>query len=59
MVVRSLLHRDIPEICVFTGNDRDLPAAQSIYGRNFTRSRNLDHFADTVGSLIQNQIRDL
>ncbi len=54
-----MLHRDIPVICVFTGNDRDLPAAQSIYGRNFTRSRNLDHFADTVGSLIQNQIRDL
>lgn len=59
MEIRSLLHRDIPAICVFTGNDRDLPAAQSIYGRNFTRSRNLDHFADTVGSLIQNQIRDL
>ena len=59
MEIRSLLHRDIPVICVFTGNDRDLPAAQSIYGRNFTRSRNLDHFADTVGTLIQNQIRDL
>ena len=59
MEVRSLLHRDIPVICVFTGTDRDLPAAQSIYGRNFTRSRNLDHFADTVGTLIQNQIRDL
>ena len=59
MEVRSLLFRDIPVICVFTGNDDDIPAAHTIYGRNFARIRSLDQFADTVGTLIQNQIRSL
>lgn len=57
--LRSLLFRDIPVICVFTGNDDDIPAAHTIYGRNFARIRSLDQFADTVGTLIQNQIRSL
>ena len=57
--VRSLLHREISVICVFTGDDDDLPAAHTIYGRNFARIRNLEQFADTVGTLIQNQIRSL
>ena len=59
MEVRSLLFRDIPVVCVFTGNDDDIPAAHTIYGRNFARIRSLDQFADTVGTLIQNQIRSL
>ena len=57
--VRSLLHRDIAVMCVFTGEDEDIPAAHTIYGRNFARIRSLDQFADTVGTLIQNQIRSL
>ena len=59
MEVRSLLFRDIPVVCVFTGNDDDIPAAHTIYGRNFARIRSLDQFADTVRTLIQNQIRRL
>ena len=57
--VRSLLHREVSVICVFTGDDEDLPAAHTIYGRDFARIRSLDQFADTVGTLIQNQIRSL
>lgn len=57
--VRALLRRDIAVVCVFTGNDDDIPAAHTIYGRNFARIRSLDQFADTVGTLIQNQIRSL
>lgn len=57
--VRSMLHRGISVICVFTGEDDDVPAAHTIYGRNFARIRHLEHFADTVGTLIQNQIRSL
>lgn len=57
--VRSLLHRDIAVLCVFTGDDSDIPAAHTIYGRDFARIRSLDQFADTVGTLIQNQIRNL
>ena len=57
--VRSMLHREISVVCVFTGDDDDVPAAHTIYGRNFARIRNLEQFADTVGTLIQNQIRSL
>lgn len=57
--VRSLQHHGIAVICVFTGDDDDVPAAHTIYGRNIARIRNLDQFADTVGTLIQNQIRSL
>lgn len=57
--VRALLHREVSVICVFTGDDEDVPAAHTIYGRDFARIRSLDQFADTVGTLIQNQIRSL
>ncbi len=59
MEVRSLIRRGISVICVFTGEDEDLPSARTIYGRDFARIRSLDQFADTVGTLIQNQIRSL
>lgn len=49
----------ISVICVFTGGDDDLPSVRRIYGRDFARIRSLDQFADTVGALIQNQIRNL
>ena len=55
--VRSMLHRGIAVVCVFTGDDDDVPAAHTIYGRDFARIRNLEQFANTVGTLIQNQIR--
>lgn len=55
--VRSMLHRGIAVICVFTGDDDDVPSAHTIYGRDFARIRHLEQFADTVGTLIQNQIR--
>ena len=57
--VRALTRQDISVICVFTGEDDDIPAAHTIYGRDFARIRSLDQFADTVGTLIQNQIRSL
>ena len=57
--VRTLVYQDISVICVFTGDDEDIPAAHTIYGRNFARIRSLEQFADTVGTLIQNQIRSL
>ena len=59
MEVRALTYRDVNVICVFTGNDSDVPAAGTIYGRNFARIRSLDQFADTVGTFIQNQIRSM
>jgi len=49
----------ISVVCVFTGEDADLPAARKIYGQDFSRIRSLEQFADTVGALIQSQIRNL
>ena len=57
MEVRTLQHWSVSVVCVFIGDDEDIPAAHLIYGRNFARIRHLEQFADTVGTLIQNQIR--
>lgn len=57
--VRRARMAGISVVCVFTGEDGDLPAARTIYGRDFSRIHSLEQFAETVGGLIQNQIRSL
>ncbi len=57
--VRRAKADGIAVICVFTGEDEDLPAAKTVYGRDFARIRSVDQLADTVGLLIQNQIKNL
>lgn len=57
--VRRTRADGISVVCVFTGNDEDLPGAKLVYGRDFARIQSLDKFADTVGMLIQNQIKML
>ena len=57
--VRRARADGIAVICVFTGDDADLPAAKLVYGRDFARIQSMDRMADTVGILIQNQIRNL
>jgi nitric oxide reductase activation protein len=49
----------IDVLCIFTGDDAELPNARRIYGQDFARIRSLDQFADTVGSLLQSRIRNL
>ena len=46
-------------LCVFTGKDDDVENAKTIYGQDFARIKNVDQFADTVGGLIQRQIREM
>ncbi|MGD9569624.1 MAG: hypothetical protein AB7V48_15170 [Sedimentibacter sp.] len=46
-------------LCVFTGEDEDVPSAKRIYGHNFVRIHSLDKFADIVGILLQNQLKNL
>lgn len=46
-------------LCVFTGEDEDLPSAKRIYGRNFVRINYLERFADIVGVMLQNQLKNL
>ena len=57
--VRSAKADGISVICVFTGDDDDLPAAKLIYGRDFARIQSIDVLADTVGMLLQNQIKNM
>jgi hypothetical protein len=45
-------------MCVFTGADEDVSAARLIYGRDFARILSLEQLADTVGKLLQNQIKN-
>ena len=54
--VRRARAEGISVICVFTGDDEDVPSAKLVYGRDFARIRTLSQMADTVGKLIQNQI---
>ena len=57
--VRKARSEGISVVCVFTGVDEDVPSAKLVYGRDFARIQSLDMLADTVGMLIQNQIKIL
>ena len=57
--VRRAQSSGISVICVVKGDDEDVASAKIVYGRDFTRIRSMDYFADTVGKLIQNQIKIL
>ncbi len=46
----------ISVLCVFMGGEDALPAVHRIYGQDFTRIRQLDLFAEAVGSMLQNRI---
>ncbi len=57
--VRRARADGIAVICAFTGDDEDLPSAKLVYGRDFATVRSLDRLADSIGQLLQNQIRNL
>ena len=57
--VRRARADGIAVMCVFTGDDEDVASAKLVYGRDFARIRSLSMFADTVGMLISNQIKNL
>ena len=48
----------ISTMCIFTGDDEDLPGAKMVYGRDFTRIKDFSMFARAVGMLIRNQIKN-
>ena len=57
--VRRAAADGISVLCIFTGDDEDLPSAKMVYGRDFVRIKSFDMLADTVASLIQNKIRNI
>lgn len=56
--VRRLRANGISVICIFTGEDENLPAARMVYGRDFVRIHDFSLFADTVGKLIIDQMKN-
>lgn len=57
--VRRARADGIAAVCVFTGDDEDVPSAREVYGQDFARIHSMDQLADTVGILIQNQIKNI
>ena len=55
--VRRLRAEGISVICLFTGEDENLPSARMVYGQDFVRIRDFSTFADTVGKLIIAQMK--
>lgn len=55
--VRRLRSEGVSVLCIFTGEDRELPAARMVYGQDFVRIRDFSLFADTVGKLIIDQMK--
>lgn len=46
-------------LCVFTGLDEDIPAAQKIYGNDLVFIKSAEKFADIVGVLLKNELRNI
>ena len=57
--VHACRMENIAVMCVFTGDDSDLPAARRIYGRSFVRIRDMSQFATAVSALITAQIESM
>lgn len=57
--VRKGRQKGISILCVFTGKKEDLPSAKKIYGRSLVRIKSPEKFADMVGVLLQNELRNI
>lgn len=55
--VRRARAEGVSVMCIFTGEERNLPAARRIYDRHFVRIRNLSLMAEAVSNLLQSVIR--
>ncbi len=55
--VRRLRAEGVSVLCIFTGEDGDIPAARMVYGQDFVRIRDHSQFADAVGKLIIDQMK--
>ena len=55
--VRRARADGIAVICVFTGDEADLPNARLVYGKDMASIQSIDKLADAVGTLLQMQIR--
>ena len=57
--VEKLRREGISVMCIFTGEDDDLPSARRIYGRDLVRIRSIEQFADAVGGVVVDLIGNM
>lgn len=57
--VRMGWQKRISVLCVFTGADGDIPAAKRMYGHNLVCIQSPEKFADVVGILMRNVLKNL
>lgn len=57
--VAAMRRRGIAVMCVFTGEEAEMPAARLIYGKDVARIRDISQFADAAGSIIGEKIRQM
>lgn len=55
--VRRLRAEGIAVLCVFTGEEENLPSARMVYGQDFVRIRDHSLFAEPVGKLIIDRMK--
>ena len=53
------LRNGIHVSAVFMGNDGEVTNAKQIYGKEFTRIRQIDQLSKAAGRLIQKEVREL
>lgn len=57
--VRQLKRRNIQVVGIFMGTERGLQTAHRIFGRDFVRIQNIQQFAEIVGKILQEKIREM
>ena len=57
--VRQLKRRNIQVVGIFMGTERGLQTAHRIFGRDFVRIQNIQQFAEVVGKILQEKIREM
>ena len=57
--VQQLKRRNIQVVGIFMGTERGLQTAHRIFGRDFVRIQNIQQFAEVVGKILQEKIREM
>ncbi|MDD6074993.1 MAG: hypothetical protein PUB88_12205 [Clostridium sp.] len=57
--VRALQRKGITVVGIVTGSERSAEAARMMFGRDFVKIQHINEFADTVGRVLQEKIRQL
>ena len=57
--VQQLKRRNIQVVGIFMGTERGLQTAHRIFSRDFVRIQNIQQFAEVVGKILQEKIREM